>query len=266
MLWVCLICIFFFQAEDGIRDLTVTGVQTCALPISGAGRTAPAPDAAEAARRPRGGRAAGSRCRGHAASQSASIASVTGNLAAWAESLTLPYERDSTRTAVSRTCPDCNNTYDDEVLHCPEDGRGLSDIPAVDDLIGRTVGSYSGGETPRQGRHGVRLHGRAPRDRVAGGDQVPAPAVFARRDDRRSLLQRGARGQRHRARQHPQDPRLERHRGSPALLRDGVPARPPAAGAAPAQRFRSPGRGGTDPAPGLRRSPGRAQTRGRPSP
>src|SRR2546430_5053463 len=24
----------FFQAEDGIRDLTVTGVQTCALPIS----------------------------------------------------------------------------------------------------------------------------------------------------------------------------------------------------------------------------------------
>src|SRR5256886_3548241 len=28
------VCYFFFQAEDGIRDLTVTGVQTCALPIS----------------------------------------------------------------------------------------------------------------------------------------------------------------------------------------------------------------------------------------
>src|SRR2546430_4074152 len=29
-----LMCVFFFfQAEDGIRDLTVTGVQTCALPI-----------------------------------------------------------------------------------------------------------------------------------------------------------------------------------------------------------------------------------------
>src|SRR5207249_8235171 len=27
-------CIFFFQAEDGIRDRNVTGVQTCALPIS----------------------------------------------------------------------------------------------------------------------------------------------------------------------------------------------------------------------------------------
>src|SRR5688572_32623684 len=26
-------CDFFFQAEDCIRDLTVTGVQTCALPI-----------------------------------------------------------------------------------------------------------------------------------------------------------------------------------------------------------------------------------------
>src|SRR2546430_1539325 len=27
------VMLFFFQAEDGIRDLTVTGVQTCALPI-----------------------------------------------------------------------------------------------------------------------------------------------------------------------------------------------------------------------------------------
>src|SRR3989475_241179 len=30
---VSCLCFFFFQAEDGIRDLTVTGVQTCALPI-----------------------------------------------------------------------------------------------------------------------------------------------------------------------------------------------------------------------------------------
>src|SRR5206468_8656973 len=28
-----IVTIFFFQAEDGIRDLIVTGVQTCALPI-----------------------------------------------------------------------------------------------------------------------------------------------------------------------------------------------------------------------------------------
>src|SRR5690606_39402220 len=31
---------FFFQAEDGIRDFQVTGVQTCALPISAARRPA----------------------------------------------------------------------------------------------------------------------------------------------------------------------------------------------------------------------------------
>src|SRR5206468_9004307 len=35
--WCCDVSVrlfFFFQAEDGIRDLIVTGVQTCALPIS----------------------------------------------------------------------------------------------------------------------------------------------------------------------------------------------------------------------------------------
>src|SRR5256886_13371851 len=44
-MWLVVVCVvggesiigveffFFFQAEDGIRDLTVTGVQTCALPI-----------------------------------------------------------------------------------------------------------------------------------------------------------------------------------------------------------------------------------------
>src|SRR5256886_5362965 len=35
-MWLYVIFFFFFQAEDGIRDLTVTGVQTCALPISAA--------------------------------------------------------------------------------------------------------------------------------------------------------------------------------------------------------------------------------------
>src|SRR2546430_5166093 len=37
------LCPFFFQAEDGIRDLTVTGVQTCALPICSASRENAAP-------------------------------------------------------------------------------------------------------------------------------------------------------------------------------------------------------------------------------
>src|SRR2546430_6689594 len=41
--WGFTVCMSsFFQAEDGIRDLTVTGVQTCALPIS-ARTSTPAP-------------------------------------------------------------------------------------------------------------------------------------------------------------------------------------------------------------------------------
>src|SRR5690606_40470773 len=32
---LCYVFFFFFQAEDGIRDFHVTGVQTCALPIFG---------------------------------------------------------------------------------------------------------------------------------------------------------------------------------------------------------------------------------------
>src|SRR2546427_11991088 len=39
MLHVSWMIFFFFQAEDGIRDLTVTGVQTCALQISDGQRT-----------------------------------------------------------------------------------------------------------------------------------------------------------------------------------------------------------------------------------
>src|SRR3712207_8406937 len=35
---------FFFQAEDGIRDIGVTGVQTCALPIYGAPLATPTHD------------------------------------------------------------------------------------------------------------------------------------------------------------------------------------------------------------------------------
>src|SRR5690349_22002276 len=34
MCFIVFFIFFFFQAEDGIRDLYVTGVQTCALPIS----------------------------------------------------------------------------------------------------------------------------------------------------------------------------------------------------------------------------------------
>src|SRR5205085_6298579 len=55
---------FFFQAEDGIRDLTVTGVQTCALPISRSrrrDRADPLGARLRRARRDRAGRLAPSR-------------------------------------------------------------------------------------------------------------------------------------------------------------------------------------------------------------
>src|SRR6266496_102551 len=42
--------LFFFQAEDGIRDLYVTGVQTCALPISRWGEIDKVLEGIEAAR------------------------------------------------------------------------------------------------------------------------------------------------------------------------------------------------------------------------
>src|SRR5438445_6847785 len=40
-MYLVLCFIFFFQAEDGIRDIGVTGVQTCALPISDPRRDGP---------------------------------------------------------------------------------------------------------------------------------------------------------------------------------------------------------------------------------
>ncbi len=43
---------------------------------------------------------------------------------------------------MSRTCPDCQNQYEDEVLHCPEDGLDLATIEPDDELIGRSIGSY----------------------------------------------------------------------------------------------------------------------------
>src|SRR5256886_6695979 len=58
-------CFFFFQAEDGIRDLTVTGVQTCALPISSdrSGARLRRARAAVGDEVPRPGRPAGARAR-----------------------------------------------------------------------------------------------------------------------------------------------------------------------------------------------------------
>src|SRR5437764_15023955 len=52
---------FFFQAEDGIRDTSVTGVQTCALPISATSSTSAASVWAYTASTSRSGRCMSSR-------------------------------------------------------------------------------------------------------------------------------------------------------------------------------------------------------------
>src|SRR5947209_12159636 len=77
---------FFFQAEDGIRDIGVTGVQTCALPIS------PMPQAA----RPWGLPAS------HSASQSFSPCS-TGTYSSHPRSPTYEMREARTRTVPTRS-------------------------------------------------------------------------------------------------------------------------------------------------------------------
>ena len=77
---------------------------------------------------------------------------------------------------MSRTCPDCHNIYDDEVLHCPEDGRGLSDVPPVDELIGRTIGSYRIVSSSARAAWAP-CTSAAPGHRQQGGGEVPAPAA-----------------------------------------------------------------------------------------
>src|SRR2546422_5959455 len=62
---VCVTCglffvFFFFQAEDGIRDVAVTGVQTCALPIFVGASVAACLAAGRVARRAGGRRLPGS--------------------------------------------------------------------------------------------------------------------------------------------------------------------------------------------------------------
>src|SRR5262249_56765432 len=60
--------LFFSQAEDGIRDWSVTGVQTCALPISellaAPAAEAVGPDGRVVARDPGGGAPASAEARG----------------------------------------------------------------------------------------------------------------------------------------------------------------------------------------------------------
>src|SRR5256886_5281548 len=65
---------FFFQAEDGIRDLTVTGVQTCALPIFGCVSLASSPSPPTSVSRQQAARSRGELRRSRRLSHSQPIA------------------------------------------------------------------------------------------------------------------------------------------------------------------------------------------------
>src|SRR2546430_4090280 len=69
---------FFFQAEDGIRDLTVTGVQTCALPICRYRRLAAASTATSRRRSFRAAREAGPRATSRACSTRSRLNTTKG--------------------------------------------------------------------------------------------------------------------------------------------------------------------------------------------
>src|SRR2546422_4305234 len=94
---------FFFQAEDGIRDVAVTGVQTCALPICAA------PSRTDGGTRTRGRKKA---------------------VAAWV--MRYAISSWTTRDGFSRSCPsyqhhECHERYDDDAdqqLHPAPHRRG----------------------------------------------------------------------------------------------------------------------------------------------
>src|SRR5256886_13602865 len=108
---------FFFQAEDGIRDLTVTGVQTCALPISAPGRSWATGSPGTGSRWP----AAGSTC---------GTATPTGSTRTWENSAALwsgstPHRRRSGERRGGKECRSRGAAY-----HLKKNKSRVFTIPA----------------------------------------------------------------------------------------------------------------------------------------
>ena len=164
---------------------------------------------------------------------------------------------------MSRTCPECQTQYDDEILHCPEDGLDLSTVEPDDELIGRSIGSYRVIKPLGKGGMGAVYMAEHP---VIGSRWRSSSSTRSTRPtrNRRPLLQRSAGRERHRPRQHPQDPRPQRHRGQPALLHHGVPARQGPPGSGEAGRTDSARGDRADPAASVRGAAGGARAQDHP--
>src|SRR5256886_4405389 len=160
----CALICFFFQAEDGIRDLTVTGVQTCALPIS------PDDEGEHAARGRPSRERSGSRSRYHAA-----LETLDRPRARWcpASAGPQPPGRRSSRGFAGRS-------------HAPifTPGRSVASTGyRVAGLVGRGRGGSRGLEHARGGRR-VRVR--------PGGSGLLALGDLAAEFGRRLGWQRGA--------------------------------------------------------------------------
>src|SRR2546430_6556332 len=117
------VSLFFFQAEDGIRDLTVTGVQTCALPISIEQRYGVSRASADRLERVTALRAAPPAI----ARQAAVVAVAHGRLALWSSgaALRLPLEDGGGEEACRRAMRRVFGNVEGEV-------RLLGVVPAAD--------------------------------------------------------------------------------------------------------------------------------------
>src|SRR5690349_25160116 len=93
--------IFFFQAEDGIRDLYVTGVQTCALPISAGSQSVAHGKQLESAT-PRGGRREGETRSGPRRSEERRVGKECRSR--WSASPSKKKERTSAHAHVTMVC------------------------------------------------------------------------------------------------------------------------------------------------------------------
>src|SRR2546429_4479340 len=91
---------FFFQAEDGIRDVAVTGVQTCALPIWPP-RAIP----------PEGGGGAAEGRRGTTSTSTETITRGRPGGGSHGTSTTLPTLRRSTRSEERRVGKECRSRW-----------------------------------------------------------------------------------------------------------------------------------------------------------
>src|SRR2546422_1624404 len=237
--YVCFTCFFFFffQAEDGIRDVAVTGVQTCALPIWGRGRHGVVDRHGGAAALGERAEGAGEVLAGH---RGRAGALGRGDRAAGEAAGPRVAERDARGVRGPRGVRDRDGVGAGNAITGDDrgDAVGLGDrqVSAGDDGVGIAGGIVRWVGGPHRARGGARVGLRSGRGRgrhgVAGGDDGAAArrdraqraAEVLTRGRRTSALRRGRRAPREAPRPRVAE-RDARGVGGPRVRdRDGVGA------------------------------------------